>query len=120
MRVGGDFFYDPTPSSAPRDLLLIAGGVGINPLFSILRHACNLHAADGNRGPNKLILLYSAATEEELVFKVSYPFIDILLWNTHPHVPVFFMSTPAGWGLTYCCIAVMLSACFFVPQVIVV
>jgi len=35
VRVGGNFFYEETNNN---DALLIAGGVGINPLLSILRH----------------------------------------------------------------------------------
>ncbi|KAJ8267322.1 hypothetical protein COCON_G00124940 [Conger conger] len=32
VRVGGDFFFDPSPGGGAVDLLLVAGGVGINPL----------------------------------------------------------------------------------------
>ncbi|CAB1350708.1 unnamed protein product [Coregonus sp. 'balchen'] len=42
MRVGGNFFFDPLPSDPCVDLLLVAGGVGINPLYSILLHAADL------------------------------------------------------------------------------
>ncbi|TKS88577.1 Oxidoreductase NAD-binding domain-containing protein 1 [Collichthys lucidus] len=42
MRVGGDFFFDPSPSDPSVDLLLVAGGVGINPLYSILLHTSDL------------------------------------------------------------------------------
>ena len=43
IKVGGNFFFDPaefaatTPGNDPSSILLIAGGVGINPLVSILR-----------------------------------------------------------------------------------
>lgn len=42
MRVGGEFFFDPSPSEPSVDLLLVAGGVGINPLYSIMLHTADL------------------------------------------------------------------------------
>ena len=44
VRIGGDFFY-PSPFTDAidgHDILLIAGGVGINPLASIFFHIQNL------------------------------------------------------------------------------
>ena len=39
VRIGGDFFYpDALHEEREHDILLIAGGVGINPLASILFH----------------------------------------------------------------------------------
>lgn len=75
MRVGGDFYFDPSPSDPAVDLLLIAGGVGINPLYSILSHTADLlqlNRASGGRGHNigSVHLRYSAKTTEELLFKV--------------------------------------------------
>lgn len=73
MRVGGDFFFDPQPSDAPVDLLLVGGGVGINPLYSILLHAAHLlrpHPPPG--GPHcvgSAHILYSAKSPRELLFK---------------------------------------------------
>ncbi|XP_061669798.1 oxidoreductase NAD-binding domain-containing protein 1 [Syngnathoides biaculeatus] len=74
MRVGGDFYFDPSPSDPAADLLLVAGGVGINPLYSILSHAADLlplGRASGGRGCNvgSVHLCYSAKTTEELLFK---------------------------------------------------
>ena len=40
VRVGGAFTY--LPGDERRPLLLVAGGIGINPLLSILRHCCEL------------------------------------------------------------------------------
>ncbi|XP_006883465.1 PREDICTED: oxidoreductase NAD-binding domain-containing protein 1 [Elephantulus edwardii] len=72
LRVGGDFFFDPQPHDASRNLVLIAGGVGINPLLSILRHAADLlreRAATG-RGyeVGTVSLFYSARNTSELLF----------------------------------------------------
>ncbi|XP_012877558.1 PREDICTED: oxidoreductase NAD-binding domain-containing protein 1 [Dipodomys ordii] len=73
VRVGGDFFFDPQPEDAPRNLVLIAGGVGINPLLSILRHAADLHREWANKGCGYEIgtvkLFYSAKNTSELLFK---------------------------------------------------
>nr|XP_061809006.1 oxidoreductase NAD-binding domain-containing protein 1-like [Nerophis lumbriciformis] len=74
MRVGGDFYFDPSPSDPAVDLLLVAGGVGINPLYSILSHSADLlqlSRASGGRDFNigSVHLCYSAKTTQELLFK---------------------------------------------------
>ena len=73
MRVGGDFVYDPTPSSQSHDqshdLLLIGGGVGINPLFSMLLH--HMRLVERKERVGRVKLLYSARSAAELLFKVS-------------------------------------------------
>ncbi|XP_067267680.1 oxidoreductase NAD-binding domain-containing protein 1 isoform X2 [Chanodichthys erythropterus] len=73
VRVGGNFFFDPQPSDPVVDLLLIAGGVGINPLYSILLHAADLlRHTDGHRyTPGHTHLCYSAKNTKELLFKSS-------------------------------------------------
>ena len=74
LRVGGEFFFDPQPTDAPRNLVLIAGGVGINPLLSILRHSADLHRDQADKGRGYEIgaikLFYSAKNTSELLFKV--------------------------------------------------
>lgn len=75
MRVGGDFFFDPSPSDPAVDLLLVAGGVGINPLYSILLHSTDLMRlshSSGGRDYNlgSVHLSYSAKDTQELLFKV--------------------------------------------------
>ncbi|KAM6223851.1 oxidoreductase NAD-binding domain-containing protein 1 [Rhynchocyon petersi] len=73
LRVGGEFFFDPRPEEASRSLVLIAGGVGINPLLSILRHAADLLRERAARGCGQQMgtikLLYSAKDTSELLFK---------------------------------------------------
>ena len=76
IRVGGDFFYAPPTPNGATDLLLIAGGVGINPLISMLRHhiwliskATPSEDCHGNDA-STAHLLYSAKDESELIFKV--------------------------------------------------
>lgn len=77
MRVGGDFFFNPSPSDPSVDLLLVAGGVGINPLYSILLHMTDLlhlnHASGGrDYSIGSTHLCYSAKNTQELLFKVCF------------------------------------------------
>ena len=55
-------------------MLLIAGGVGINPLASIFYHAASASEPDSsqdNQPLSKVKMIYSARTSEELIFKES-------------------------------------------------
>ena len=65
--------YDPDPGGPITNLLLVAGGVGINPLLSMLKHNAELldsgHWSSAVSLP-KAYLLYSAKETDELVFKV--------------------------------------------------
>eukprot|EP00096_Caligus_rogercresseyi_P005626 TRINITY_DN2159_c0_g2_i3.p1 TRINITY_DN2159_c0_g2~~TRINITY_DN2159_c0_g2_i3.p1 ORF type:complete len:247 (-),score=41.19 TRINITY_DN2159_c0_g2_i3:186-926(-) len=65
FRFGGDYHYPNNTINAkePHRLVLIAGGVGINPLISMALHASDIGL------PVETHLLYSAKTEEELIFK---------------------------------------------------
>ena len=80
LQVGGDFYYYAEISEHKPDLLLIAGGVGINPLISTMRHAEDLNNGSGGLSKHfgKLLILYSARTQDELLFHVS----TILIHNT--------------------------------------
>ena len=84
--MGGDFTYAPPTTRDMGDLLLIGGGVGINPLFSMLQHHTwllqtahdNSEQGPGSIEPRKdsmsvgrVCLLYSAKTKDELLFKVG-------------------------------------------------
>jgi ferredoxin-NADP reductase len=62
--VGGYFVWDIS-STGP--LLLIGGGSGIVPLMSMLRHRRRADAAARARVP--AVLLYSARTSEDLIYK---------------------------------------------------
>uniref|UniRef100_A0ABM5GP82 Oxidoreductase NAD-binding domain-containing protein 1 n=1 Tax=Pogona vitticeps TaxID=103695 RepID=A0ABM5GP82_9SAUR len=73
LRVGGNFYFDPQPADPPANLVLIAGGVGINPLFSILLHAADLHRAQENKRTaykmGMTYLFYCAKSTDELLFR---------------------------------------------------
>ncbi|XP_048366806.1 oxidoreductase NAD-binding domain-containing protein 1 isoform X2 [Sphaerodactylus townsendi] len=73
LRVGGNFFFDPHPADSPVDLILIAGGVGINPLFSILLHVTDLHRKQEKKETGYKMgltnLFYSAKNTDELLFR---------------------------------------------------
>lgn len=71
IRVGGDFFLDNIDNwKTGRNILLVAGGVGINPLFSMIAQM-----NESQRGSGKQIvkycLMYSAKTNDEFLFKDS-------------------------------------------------
>ena len=79
VRVGGDVFLEP--DSRIKVVLLIAGGIGINPLLSMIRAGVDTET--------KYHLLYSAATVEELIF-----FDDLeKLTASHDNVTVEYFIT---------------------------
>ncbi|KAL4222079.1 Oxidoreductase NAD-binding domain-containing protein 1 [Mactra antiquata] len=72
IRVGGDFYFDPMYNNKDVDLLLIAGGVGINPLYSIVNEIVDINKGDysnHNKFSGRVTLLYSAQTKKELIFQ---------------------------------------------------
>lgn len=69
MRCGGDFYLDFNEADKRKHFLLVAGGVGINPICSIIRDlAENITKSQSNE--HQVILLYSGKTEKDLLFKV--------------------------------------------------
>ncbi|GAA6085625.1 oxidoreductase NAD-binding domain-containing protein 1 [Tachysurus ichikawai] len=71
VRVGGDFYFNPMLSDHTVDLLLVAGGVGINPLYSILMHSADLLQLPHAYKPGHTHLCYTAKNTKELLFKNS-------------------------------------------------
>mmetsp|Transcript_6162 Transcript_6162/g.18622 ORF Transcript_6162/g.18622 Transcript_6162/m.18622 type:complete len:239 (-) Transcript_6162:14-730(-) len=63
IRSGGECVYPDGDSDVGKSLLLIAGGIGITPLMSIFRHACELQSAP------HVVLVHSARSEAELAFR---------------------------------------------------
>ena len=73
VRVGGEFVYDTSAfDSNSGGLLFVAGGLGINPLYGMLRQ---LHSdikekeASPSDKRQRAVLLYSASTANELLFE---------------------------------------------------
>ncbi|XP_064624835.1 oxidoreductase NAD-binding domain-containing protein 1-like [Lineus longissimus] len=90
VRAGGDCFYDPTTQEKwqqPHQLLLIAGGIGINPILSILKEAIQ----NSQSGLEKVVLLYSAARTNEAIFKET---IFELAKDTRVHFELFVTQEP--------------------------
>jgi len=74
MRIGGDYHYPNVvteKANCDHNLLMIAGGVGINPLASILRHVVSQDKDLKNRAA-KVRMLYSASSESELIFQDDF------------------------------------------------
>ena len=67
VRVGGTFRYKHDKNNQQDRLLFIAGGVGINPLFSMIQQ---WHTEQNSLGKNnsRAVLLYSSCATEELLF----------------------------------------------------
>ncbi len=76
----GKFVY---PHSDDRPVVLVAGGVGITPLMSMLRHAVT---ADPSR---PVTLIYSVRTEEEVAYQDE---LEVLL-RRHPQIRLVMTVT---------------------------
>jgi len=68
FRFGGDFYYPSSGIDGEHSLLLVAGGVGINPLYSIWQAAAHLARTCSTNSPTSVSMLYSAASKKELIF----------------------------------------------------
>uniref|UniRef100_H2ZJN9 Oxidoreductase NAD-binding domain-containing protein 1 n=1 Tax=Ciona savignyi TaxID=51511 RepID=H2ZJN9_CIOSA len=67
VRVGGNFYFQDNDR---KHIVLIAGGVGINPLYSILQHWRNLILkSPSNTADQQTAMVYSAKTIKELLFQ---------------------------------------------------
>jgi ferredoxin-NADP reductase len=78
----GQFRY---PSGDDRPVLLIAGGIGITPLLSMLRHAVNTEPT------RPVTLIYSAHDESAFSFRDELGTIA----RRHPQVRMYFAATAA-------------------------
>ena len=79
--IGGYFVWDPDTADAP--LFLVAGGSGVVPLMSMLRH----HAATGSTVPVKL--LYSSRTLADVIYRTELERFDVVHTLTR--------QQPDGW-----------------------
>lgn len=85
----GRFSYVLHP--AERDLVFIAGGIGITPLMSMLRHMRD------TRADRRVLLIYANTTQSDIVFHDELAAIEA---GERPRLQVIHvLSRPeAGWG----------------------
>lgn len=92
--IGGYFVWDAaSPADAASPLLLVAGGSGIVPLRSILRHRARAWALP-RAGVGPARLLYSARSIEDVIYRAE-------LDQGQPGLTVTYALTrrqPPGWG----------------------
>lgn len=71
LRVGGAFVYDAAADNAPRrHLLLVAGGVGVNPLYAMLQDfARTLPSSPDAPSQRRATLFLSSSAPDEFPFK---------------------------------------------------
>ncbi|MCE2457792.1 MAG: oxidoreductase [Dehalococcoidia bacterium] len=82
VALGGDFYYEPEEADS---VVLIAGGIGLTPLMSIVRSANELATR------TRLALVYSAATPDELLFREEL----VSIADANPRIrPVFTVTQP--------------------------
>lgn len=82
VALGGDFYYEPDEAES---VVLIAGGIGLTPLMSIVRSAHELATH------TRLTLVYSASTPDELLFRDELESIAA----DNPRIrPVFTVTQP--------------------------
>ena len=94
MKVGGECYFDPNPEGSSPDLLLIAGGVGINPLYSIAQHVADISSDANHQYDGKTVLLFSAKNQDELLYKVHYNYL-------RKHNLIFNGKMRERWNLWY-------------------
>lgn len=71
IRVGGSFEYSMglDPFRMKRHIILVAGGIGVNPLLSILQDCVLwMSSAEAQQATSQVTLLYSASSWEEFAF----------------------------------------------------
>ncbi|ESO82061.1 hypothetical protein LOTGIDRAFT_170336 [Lottia gigantea] len=85
LQVGGEFYFNPPKEVLKDDVLLIAGGVGINPLYSIIQHINDIRQTS----TCKTYLLYTAKTQTDLIYKTT---LDTL-FEKCPYTTVQYYTT---------------------------
>ncbi|OXA57560.1 oxidoreductase NAD-binding domain-containing protein 1 [Folsomia candida] len=91
IRVGGDFFLPPLDQfTMPTRILFIAGGVGINPLSSMIMEIRDniTRSTIGAWKQLNVTLLFSAKTHEELIFREEFDAIKAPWFK-----PIYFLTS---------------------------
>ncbi len=75
VRVGGSFVWPPVgvDVTSIKKVIFIAGGMGVNPLMSMLSHI-----ADGPRPPFEIHFLYTARIKAKSFLRENVPFLERL------------------------------------------
>ena len=88
VRPGGSFSFDPAVEGRGlKNLVLVAGGIGINPLYSILQEA--LHHQHRLPSLQRVSLLYSVSVFAELAFRAQL----LQLATSEPRLSLDFRTT---------------------------
>jgi len=89
--VGGDFVL---PTNLGRNLLFIAGGIGINPIISMVQHILETNGFEGkNERPKRVTVLYSAKNCKEFAFKRE---LELLREMHEGIIEIFYFITQNG------------------------
>lgn len=91
IKAGGDFVYD---NREQLPAVFVAGGIGINPLISMLRH---IHEAPH---PVPCTLLYSAQRKEDLVFGAELEDLARRHAHSFEYIPILTRTRPGAEGGT--------------------
>ncbi len=83
VALGGDFYYEPDEADS---VVLIAGGIGLTPLMSIVRSVDELATR------TLLTLVYSSSTPDELLFRDE---LESLAVSNSRIRPIFTVTQPA-------------------------
>lgn len=87
----GRFSFDANKFKPPVDgILLVAGGVGITPVMSILRDLVD------RNWPGKIDLLFSVRSQEDVVFADELHGMQVRHKNVHVHITIT-RETPDEW-----------------------
>lgn len=88
--VGGDFVL-PRNSSTP--LLLVAGGIGITPFISMLRHQMQASTAPGSTARD-IVVVYAVSDSAELPYRAELEASGVPVLIVAPTAPA---TLPTGW-----------------------
>lgn len=99
LRVGGNYYYDPPSNESKKDLLFIAGGIGINPILSMMEHYIFLQAQRSHSNKDPICqLVYSVKTSDDLVFRVSTGILFVHIPYVLGHF-AYYLAEPAVFSL---------------------
>eukprot|EP00438_Fugacium_kawagutii_P022600 Skav212138 [mRNA] locus=scaffold1323:262170:262739:- [translate_table: standard] len=96
LAAGGSFYFDAEEQGGNlKHLVLIAGGIGINPIFSMLQEAYFYRQKLSSL--EQVTLLYSASEASELAYRSELlSLADV--WNTKLRVEFRVTRNTAGWN----------------------